>query len=1065
MAVVGMRLPWLDHQLWNLDEGSTFTMAQQVLEGEVLYRDAADNRSPLMPYLKAAIFAIFGDWNATAVHWVLAFLIGGCAVLVGWIGRRTDSDLTGVIAAATFALLQLLYVDAGDAMSANTEWFVVVFSTTAFALFVAWIDRPTFRRGLPVGFLLSLSILCKQPGLLDAIVVTVLLALIAIEGLAKRDALLRFWLGLMVGIASPMALTVGYFVVNDAYDDYIFYAFTFNTKLYLPEVPFVERLLCVRMPFIMAWQHVSIIGLVGVTSAVGLLLFVSKRLFRPRPTFPLLPWLILGWTFSGLLSTTLSGREFAHYSEQVIPGLSLAVGWIGSRLFNWRPRPWPVLGRSLATIVALAVVIQGVIRYQAVAAELSAAHQQQLDVGIRVRQHSTENERLFVWGYFPEIYFHSRRMPATRFIYTNYITGMIAWTNIDSIKDVEYGVSPGGWDKFYEDWAEHPPDIIVDTGTSRNHAKFPIEARIPLWSDIERNYAQVSLDAETISGMRLFRRLAPIPSSSAEADLSPLLLLKGYASLREGDPARLEVQGPPGFTQLDLVVNGETMASLPYPADQSVDVRFFIPGDAFTADSVRIRAHSSNQTVKSLPFDFAAFARRNAAVRPRVPELDIEGTIIKPTAVYSEYAIVPAHYRYPKTRELIAPARLVFDCPAGVDRLTFIHGLMPSVLHLSDGYDVTINWLSADGSPRQQIWQRRLQPRQSGRDQMTQEETIALPKRKPGQLEFRFTTGELSDPNNDHLIFGQLRGYTSGPNITFGSGLVTPTISIGPDGNALKTGQNGQWLAHVPSRIEWSRPTNLMTLSFDYGIEAGAYDPAADGHSSGVQFLLELVAGDGTRTTLFDRLLEPFNHAEQRGPQSARVTLPRGLEGTLVFSTGAGRFDDTSWDWAFAGNFRGVSPGPPLVVGPERQFGAIHTSGFENGWSDQFDATHWGAQSPQELVYPKPVDLEEVTFTFGLNDNAARDENGQRRSDGVEVVLVFASNTKVEAELFRRHLDPFTRPEDAGPQTATVMVPLGEPGTLKLRMEPGPNDDNSYDWAFWGPFSGRVYSPDSDASP
>ena len=35
VAVVATRFLWLDHDLWSLDEGSTFTMAQQVLEGLV----------------------------------------------------------------------------------------------------------------------------------------------------------------------------------------------------------------------------------------------------------------------------------------------------------------------------------------------------------------------------------------------------------------------------------------------------------------------------------------------------------------------------------------------------------------------------------------------------------------------------------------------------------------------------------------------------------------------------------------------------------------------------------------------------------------------------------------------------------------------------------------------------------------------------------------------------------------------------------------------------------------------------------------------------------------------
>ena len=150
-AVVATRILWLNHDLWSLDEGSTFTMAQQVLEGDVLYRDAADNRSPLMPYLKAAIFAVFGDWNSTAVHRVIAVLLGLVAYLLGWIATKLDRKATGIATAAIFVLLQILYVHAGDTMSANTEWFVVIFSTAAFALFVRWINRPSFIHGLLIG--------------------------------------------------------------------------------------------------------------------------------------------------------------------------------------------------------------------------------------------------------------------------------------------------------------------------------------------------------------------------------------------------------------------------------------------------------------------------------------------------------------------------------------------------------------------------------------------------------------------------------------------------------------------------------------------------------------------------------------------------------------------------------------------------------------------------------------------------------------------------------------------------------------------------------------------------
>ncbi len=1056
-AVVGSRAPWLEHDIWSLDEGSTFTMAQQVLEGDVLYRDAADNRSPLVPYLKALVFAVFGDWNAFAVHTVLAVSLGLVAALIGWIGFKLDGARTGGIAAITFVILQIAFVTADETMSANTEWFVVIFSTAAFALFANAFEAPNFKRGLLPGFLFGLAVLCKQPGLLDFIVASVILALVSIPPHADRSRYLRLWFGLTIGLLVPLAVALVYFVWHDAYDDYIYYAFTFNTKLYLPEYPLGERLLAVRLPFQLAWHHVPVIGLIGVGAAVGLLIQVTSSALRTKSSFPIFPWLVLGWTAAGLISTTLSGREFSHYSVQVIPGLSLAVGWGVHRLLHWRPQKFAFAGPMIAGTLCLAILIQFANRYQIIDRELSGAKQYQLDYGTIVQRYTTPTERIFVWGYYPEIYFHAQRLPATRFVYTNYITGMIAWSNIDAMKKVEYAVSPGGWDKFYADFAKTPPALIVDTKSGRNYVKFPIANRPPLWREINAHYAQIALEQELKFGMRFFRRLTdPTERSVGPFNLSPTVLqVKGWAPFIENEPPRLQVNGPAGFDHVELVVNGEIKSSLGYSDTDPLAIRFFIPGNPFTASSVKVRAYGPAGSVESDAFDFESFARFNAATKPQVPTLQIDQTLIKPCKVFTALPYVSPHALIEGTFDLHVPARLEFECPAGVDRLTFYHGLAQSVIHLSDGYDIELNWIT-DAGKTQQLWYKRVMPRKGGEFQIPQEESVNLPSRSPGRLEVKFYAGEFSDTSNDHLFFGRLVGETHTPNFRLGETLQSATAATDESHQPLKTNVQGDWMVHPAARITWTRPANLMSFEFEYGIDEGAYDPAAAGHSNGVQFTLELIDAEGQTTVLWEQLLEPFNHPAHRGRQTARITLPRDLAGDLVLRTGPGYLDDASWDWAWVGNFRAESPGPPLVLSPTRKIASIATAGYEGGWADQFDATHWGAQPPQTITYPKPVDLAEVTFTFGLNDNAAADENGVRRSDGVTAILLFSPVEGPDRELYRRTLNPFANPADFGPKTATVPVPLGEAGELILQMDPGPHGDNSYDWAYWGPLTGRL---------
>src|ERR1700694_5680631 len=86
-VAVLLRRPGLEKKIWNVDEAVTFTIAEQILTGDVPYRDAVDQRNPLAPYLQAAVFVVTGHWNLHAQHTALAVMIGLTAVLL-WLTAR-----------------------------------------------------------------------------------------------------------------------------------------------------------------------------------------------------------------------------------------------------------------------------------------------------------------------------------------------------------------------------------------------------------------------------------------------------------------------------------------------------------------------------------------------------------------------------------------------------------------------------------------------------------------------------------------------------------------------------------------------------------------------------------------------------------------------------------------------------------------------------------------------------------------------------------------------------------------------------------------------------------------
>jgi len=1058
LAAWGLRAPYLSREQWNLDEGSTFTMAEQILAGDVLYRDAADQRNALVPYLKAAIFSVAGHWNAFAVHLTIALLLGACAVGLWWMGRRLGDEPAGIAAALAFTVLSFVLIDPGDAMSASTGWFLVIFSTFGYVAFVAALGRPGFLRGLPAGLLFGGSILCKQPGLLDFGVTWVLLAFLAATQPGRRVAYLKFWCGMLAGAAAPSLAFAAYFAAHHALDAYIYYAFTFNNQIYVPAIPLLRRLLTMSEPFKLAWNH-SPVALLLVLTAILILGERALRALRRRPiTFPLLPWLILGWTAAAVYATGLSGRAYSHYSAQVVPGFSLACGWLIARWFEFARRPasgrWRRSGVAIVLVAAACAFGYDCVRRLR---EFGPNDTLTLEMGRMVAAHSTPSDRVFVWGCFPEIYFFSHRLPASRFIYTNFLTGLIPWTNLDPLIDTSDVVVPHAWEQLESDFQRHPPAVVVDTGTARGQLKYPLHSQPLLWNLVKTQFAQVSVDPRRFGTMRFFRRLAVAAPATLESSLkeNTSIGISGFNAFKLNEPARVRVTAPAGANRVELYAGGARIAALDHPISEAVDILFFVDPELPGRDDLRaVIATAVGRTV-SASFNFARYAGNISAHPLPGPRLNVEQWSLAPVALDLLNGVMVRSPEHPHTWRVDAPDQLEFPCPAGLSSISFVHGRYAETQGRSDGYDLLVDFVEASGQ-RVPLYQRRLHPRTNLEDRKPQEISLRLPPHNDGRLVFRFLAGERNDPEFDQIFFGQLRGDSNGPILRLGERMVLPVLGAMRNGELMTEHNGDRWLAQAPGRIEWPRPSALTALTLHYGIDAGAYT-AKNGHSDGMDFSLDLIDEHGKTHALFSRTLEPFNHVEHRGPQISRVEIPPGPGGVLVLRVGPGARGDASWDWGWVGPLVCEGPGPNIVISPTRLLMPLSSKvGDGNGPSKPQDDVRWNAHAPSELVYHRPGDLARVIFEYGLAEGAARDETGKQRSDGVDVVVEFQATGRAPVELFHRNLDPFSRPADAGMQTSTVELPPYQEGRLVFRITPGPFGSNAFDWAAWGRFVGEA---------
>lgn len=503
----GLRWPSFSTPVWNLDEAIHAAAARQLLDGGVMYRDAIDQRSPLTYYAVAAVFLVAGENNMGAVHALVAALVAAAAWFLWLAGRRLAGGLAGAAAALLYLAVASAFSVSGDAHAANTEWFAVVFTSAAAALFAAGATAWSLRRLAGVGALIGLGALCKQPVLLDLLAPAAAVAYSAWLGREPWRQTLRRLAALGGGFLLPVVVTAAYFAAHGVFGDLVFYTWTYNLLYYGPEIAahvrFGTLVVLLRLLADASWPFL----LLALGSAGVLAHRVVQRTPQPeeREANPLL--LHLGvWTLTGLAGAVSGGRGFDHYLIQVLPPLCLLAATGAAAL--WRAASARGIPARAAAAVVLAVVLatlgSSALRVRATTAPPDVCR----EVSQYMRDHSGPADRVFAWGFQPEVYLFSNRRPASRFLYASFVTGFIPWSNGEPGRDTAYAIVPGALDSLLEDLRRHRPAFIVDcsAGPNRCWDKYPFSHYPRLAAYVNEYYEVVEGPRFVAQGFRLYAR-------------------------------------------------------------------------------------------------------------------------------------------------------------------------------------------------------------------------------------------------------------------------------------------------------------------------------------------------------------------------------------------------------------------------------------------------------------------------------------------------------------------------------------------------------------------------------
>jgi hypothetical protein len=248
-----------------------------------------------------------------------------------------------------------------------------------------------------------------------------------------------------------------------------------------------------------------------------------------------------------------------------------------------------------------------------------------------------------------------------------------------------------------------------------------------------------------------------------------------------------------------------------------------------------------------------------------------------------------------------------------------------------------------------------------------------------------------------------------------------------------------------PAELIWKLDGNEREFLFDYGYDPTAY---AQPHGNGTLFIVEIRAPGQPAQEIFRRLLHPAKRPTERDTQTARVILPGAIRAgsKLVLRTDPGEFGDNAWDWAFVTKIQ-IKRGD---YSP-RQFPAFNrVPALASMEQTNIMETDQGRvlilHAPGSLDFLLQGNESTLSFDFGFMPGAY---TGEGSTDGAVYTIELVRPNHPKEILFRRHLEPRTRPEDQGRQHAKLTLPaLGPADHLVLNISAGPSGNNSWDWTY-----------------
>ncbi|HEX7598240.1 MAG TPA: hypothetical protein VF518_08500, partial [Polyangia bacterium] len=498
-----LRLPTFLRPLWSDDEAIYATTADALVRGDLLYRDVVDHKPPLIYHVYQAGFAALGAYNTHGAHAlvVLAVLLTGAMLLA--IRRQEGHNRAGLASAGLFLIFSTTWHDY-DALAANCELFVLAFQAMAARLLVQDFNRPgskarSLSTQLGIGLLIGIATLFKYQGLTFLGVSVGMLAWAVFLGRLQRSravvsAALQVGGSLIPALlylawcaaAGNAQAALNWFLFNFSYVD----AGLKGTTAILRGLRRTGMIGGAALP-------AYALGIAGAaTAAWGVFRALRHRargasLLKDDPPSPA-SVLALLWLCTSAFAVSAGGRFFGHYFHLVLAPLCLLSGPRLLALWSTR-RHWRaalVLLHALPALFFFALASFA----RPLAVTLDESQPNRHDVAARMAALTSPDERVFVWGNSPQLYWLARRPMGSRFSFCNYMTGESPGTPTETGQwNAEANQLPTAWKMLFADLESRKPALFVDTAAAgwNGYDKFPVTRYPHLATYLHQHYRPV----------------------------------------------------------------------------------------------------------------------------------------------------------------------------------------------------------------------------------------------------------------------------------------------------------------------------------------------------------------------------------------------------------------------------------------------------------------------------------------------------------------------------------------------------------------------------------------------